>query len=169
MPRPKNANSNPAKRGTHPKKAQTAKVNEVDITERQNKAVALRRQGGSLRAIAKQLGISHEQVRLDIEAVMTEVIAEAKNNVDELRALELEHLDELRLHAMTILTKERKDKDDDWYDVERIKLTAIDRLRRISERRARLLGIDAPDKHEHDLKNFPSISDIMSGKKSNEQ
>lgn len=166
MPRPKNTNDNPAKRGTNPKKAQAAKVNEIDITERQNKAVALRRQGGSLRAIAKQLGISHEQVRLDIEAVMTEVIAEAKNNVDELRALELEHLDELRLHAMTILTKERKGHD--WYDVERIKLTAIDRLRRISERRSKLLGIDAPDKHEHDLKNFPSISDIMSGKKSNE-
>lgn len=161
MARKPAASTNPTKPGVNSKKAKTAKVNQIEIIERQNKAVAMRRQGGSLRAIAKELGVSHEQVRLDIEAVMSEVIAESKGNVDVLRAMELEHIDELRLHTMHLLKKDRKNTLE-WYDIERIQLTAVDRLRRLSERRSKLLGLDAPEKHDVKMV-IPTFSDYLNG------
>lgn len=166
MARKKPEIPNPAKRGKSPKRAQAEKVDEVAITERQNQAVAMRRSGGSLRAIAAKLGISHEQVRKDIQVVMAEVIAEAKDNAAELRALEIEHLEELRLRMMTLLDEEKAITDP--IEKRKIKLGTVDRLVRISERRAKLLGIDAPDKHEV-AHTYPSFSDIMNGKKPDDE
>lgn len=144
----------------NPRKVHHDQVNEADITLRQNDALKYRRMGMSLRAIAEKLTVSHEQVRKDIDAALQLVIEENKSEADLLRAMEVDHLDQLRIVAANlageVLPKRASLK------AKQLKLNAIDRLIRISERRSKLLGIDAPDKHivEH---NIPSLTDVMNG------
>jgi len=93
-------------------------------------ALELRRGGASYREIARRLGIgksrAHELVRAGVDSARGQV-AESS---DELLALELSRLDGL-LYAL-------------WPRAARGELAAVDRVIRIGERRARLLGLDAP-------------------------
>lgn len=99
------------------------------------KALELRRNGLSFRAIAEALGISKTQAhRLVIEA-LTEVREDNKKAADLLRELELERLDNYLAQLAPGIAKG---------DCAAIK-TALS----ISERRAKLLGIDAPQRVEH--------------------
>ncbi len=117
----------------------TARTKKADastavIEERRGKALDLRRSGASLRRIAAQLGVSHEQIRLDIQGALSEAIKENVNNAEHLRTMELERLDDMLLR----ISKQVSDGH----------LGAIDRALRISEQRAKLLGLYAPVKLE---------------------
>lgn len=115
---------------------------------RRLRALELRLDGQSYRAIGAQLGVSGKTAWEDVQASLTELAALELANAAELRALELERLDALTIEAARILRtthpliaggKVLADLTDDGP-----KLQAIDRLLRISESRRKLLGLDAP-------------------------
>ena len=104
----------------------------IEATERQGAALELRLKGMSYRQIAEQLQI---QVGTAHELVNTYLLNAVTEPGEELRTLEVERLD-VMLKAI-------------WADVEAGDVKAIDAALKISDRRAKLLGIDAPTKIEH--------------------
>ncbi len=114
----------------------------IRAAERQVRALEYRKAGASLREVARLLTAqgfpcSHEQVRLDIKAALDDLHGDALEEATENRKLELERMDSLTIKLWKRITD---DSSDD---------AAIQSYLKVSERRARLLGIDAPDKHEH--------------------
>jgi hypothetical protein len=95
-------------------------------------AVGLRLAGGNLRAIASQIGISHEQVRRHIIASLDESRARTHEDVERLREQELRRLDSVILALWT----------------SRADPSSAKSIIAASERRARLLGLDAPIKFD---------------------
>lgn len=123
---------------------------EINAAERRQKALELRKQAQSYRAIAAELGISLGQAHDDVQTALAELAELEHASAAELRTMELERLDVLTVEAVRIMTtthpyvsggKVLKDVADDGP-----KLAAIDRLLRISESRRKLLGLDAPAK-----------------------
>jgi len=120
-------------------------------------AVELRRQNLSYRQIAVELG--YRSVSNAWEAVQRGLLDAIREPADQVRHLELERLDALAQVAWRVLA-------DRHYAVaaggkvalhpetgaplidDGPTLAAIDKLLRIQERRAKLLGLDAPTKHE---------------------
>ncbi|MDK1473591.1 hypothetical protein QNO07_09185 [Streptomyces sp. 549] len=90
----------------------------------------LRISGMPLREIGKRVGLSHQGVANRLTELIT---ATTQPLATELRQLELERLDRLTFAATEILEQE-----------DGTVLAAIDRLLRVQERRAKLLGLDAP-------------------------
>lgn len=124
--------------------------------EQQAEAYRLRLRGHSFREIGAQLGVSHETARK-----WTQVEAEKLTLplADELRKQQLDRLNEMRLAALAVLERKHvhisegrvvRDKNPETGDVgEPIEddapvLAAIDRLVKIEDRMAKLLGLDAP-------------------------
>jgi hypothetical protein len=127
--------------------------------ERRLQSFDLRKAGLSYRAIGGVLGISEAQAHRDVQATLASLAELEQGKAEEYRALELARLDDLMLAATRILrathplvsggkvlsgfTEEGKPigLTDDGP-----KLAAIAELRRISESRRKLLGLDAqPD------------------------
>ena len=104
----------------------------INAKERALKAVELRKAGATYQAIADQLGFRSPQGAYD--AVKRTLLRTAQAPSDELRVLEIERLDTMLLAI--------------WAAVRAGNYGAIDRAIRIAARRAALLGLDAPDKHE---------------------
>lgn len=100
--------------------------------QRQQQAVELRRAGRSYREIACQVGIGVASAHRLVGAAIAEARTTVQEDVVELRALELSRLDGL---LGTLWPKARQGD-----------LQAVDRVLRIMERRAKLLGLDAPVK-----------------------
>ena len=105
---------------------------ELAALERQMQALELRKAGVSYAKIAEVLGYastggSHKAVSSALKKTLQEP-------ADELRKLEVERLDA----ALSSI----------WASVKQGQYGAIDRALRIMERRARLLGLDAPTKQE---------------------
>ncbi len=100
--------------------------------ERQQRALALRRAGHSYDSIAQELGYRDRSgpYRAVAQALEVAVMEE----VQQLRVLESQRLDAL-LEAV-------------WPQAAQGVLPAVDRAVRILERRARLLGLDAPQQNE---------------------
>ncbi len=96
----------------------------------QELALELRRAGHSYDAIGRKIGLSrsraHALVQLGMEEARQQIVASA----DDLRAEELSRLD-----GMLAKIYPKAGKGD---------VAAIDRVLKIGERRARLLGLDAP-------------------------
>jgi len=118
--------------------------------ERRVKALELRKQGQSYRAIAAQLGINERTAHTDVQRALRALAALEQASAAEYRTMELERLDTLTVEAARVLSathplvsggKVLRDVTDDGP-----KLAAIDRLLRISESRRKLLGLDAPAK-----------------------
>lgn len=100
--------------------------------ERELRALELRKAGASYAQIAEVLGISRSAAHKAVARALDKVIAEVRENADRLRALELERLDHLSREL--------------WRQALKGHLGAIDRLLKVMERRAKLLGLDAPTK-----------------------
>ena len=107
----------------------------LNAAERRQRAIELRKSGATLHQIAAQTGVSHEQARKDIERAFADLLAEQNAKTEELRAMELERLERMHLAL--------------WKQALEGHHGAIDRLLRIAERRAKLLGLDAPAKVAH--------------------
>lgn len=130
-------------------------VRTADTAERDAEAARLRARGRSYLAIATELGyVDHAGARKAVQRALVAIVAEP---AEEVRALQLEQLDRLTAAALAVLERNhvtvshgriiRDDEDKPLLDDGPV-LTAIDRLLKIQERRAKLLGLDAPARHE---------------------
>lgn len=99
---------------------------------RQQQAVELRRAGRSYREIAHQVGIGVASAHRLVAAAISKARVTVQDEVIEMRALELSRLDGLLSSV--------------WPAARQGNLGAIDRVLKIMERRAKLLGLDAPVK-----------------------
>ncbi len=100
----------------------------VPAAARREKALELRAKGMSIRAIAGKLGVSKSQVQRDIEKELQAAAADRKKIAGHIIDLELVKLDALEENA--------------WEHIAAGELSAIDRVLRSMERRAKLLGLD---------------------------
>lgn len=134
---------------------------ERTLTSQQRDAEAgrLRADGWTYRQIAEHLGFrDHSQAHKAVERIMAETIAEPAEAV---RRLELARLDDALRVAVEVMRTQhllvsqgkvvrvrRKGDDGRWVWVPLLddapRLQAIDRIIKIMERRAKLLGLDAP-------------------------
>jgi hypothetical protein len=110
-------------------KGKKSSQSEIERQERRVKVLELRRSGESLRTIATLQAVSPQTVANDLNHALDELKAHIVDGADRLRALELARLDEL--------TRAYWSQAVDSHD-----LKAANLLVRISERRARLLGLD---------------------------
>lgn len=102
----------------------------AEILERQYQALELRRRGLSYRKIGEKLGVSYVQARTDVESMLRQLATENHDMAEENRQLELERLDAIY------------DGLDKWVAVGNP--NAVNAYIRAMERRAKLLGLDAP-------------------------
>ena len=123
----------------------------VDAAERDAQALELRAAGLSFRHLGQQLGCStataHRRVVRGLDRTLREP-------ADRVRALELHRLDQLQAHAVEVLRARHvvvqagrpvldPASGNPYVDHGPV-LAAINTLLRVAERRARLLGLDAP-------------------------
>ena len=107
----------------------------LTAAERKQRAVELRKLGFSFQKIADQMGISQSGAHKMVVSALQELNERTVEGAEELRRLELERLDEWLLR----IAQEIKNGN---------VLGAIDRGIRIMDRRAKLLGLDAPQRAE---------------------
>ena len=100
----------------------------IPAAARREKALELRAKGMSIRAIAGKLGVSKSQVQRDIVKELQAAAERRKKIAGLIIDLELAKLDELEQEA--------------WKHIAAGELSAIDRVLRSMERRAKLLGLD---------------------------
>jgi hypothetical protein len=117
--------------------ARPTKAERAQIVERRTKAITMRAAGAQWDTIAEKLGYSSRGAACqDVARALEQRLAEQHDQLDHLRAIELEHLETLRRAMNEIVTAGDGE--------ERMKAT--DRLIKIQERISRLQGIDAPVK-----------------------
>jgi len=129
----------------------TAKVTNRTATaaERQREALELRKRGLSFDAIATQVGYADRSAaRKAIRVAIAEITREP---AEEVKKLELERLDALYVSAMAIVDAAPSIPDDEGpdeaYDAAmKTRLDAIRTALKVSERRSKLEGLDAPVK-----------------------
>jgi len=107
----------------------------VRVTQHQATALEMRRAGLGYRAIAAKMGLSKSQTHRLVKDGLADAIEQVAGASDELRAEEVDRLDAVLASV--------------WPAARRGNLGAVDRVLRIMERRAKLLGLDAPEKREH--------------------
>jgi hypothetical protein len=148
--------------GTYTRSAETA--------ERDAEACRLRARGWSYPRIAAELGFAnHSGARLAVARALREIVAEP---AEDLRQLELARLDKMWEVCVTVLEsvhyvvsdgrliwvgpkgQERPLLDDGPA------LQVVDRMLKIQERRAKLLGLDAPAKTKVEV-TAPPVPDVL--------
>lgn len=129
--------------------ANAQKGKELEVAERRAEVGRLTRKRWSSRRIAEHLGVSHTTVSRDVDILLTELAANAIKDADKIRADELETLADTEAKVIEILDRVRatesgtdKDGNEDGLDLD-ITLRAADRIVKVQERRAKLLGLDA--------------------------
>ena len=100
------------------------------IAERRVLALELRKAGASYREVARRLGVDVHTAHADVGAELAALRETAVAEATELRALELERLDSMTSGL--------------WSGIQDGSAAAVSAGVRVSERRARLLGLDAP-------------------------
>lgn len=109
-----------------------ASARKVAANEKQRQALELRKAGATYEEIARTVGYSGPQGAH--KAVMSALQKTLQEPADELRTLELDRLDKMQMSL--------------WKAAIGGNQGAIDRVLKIMERRAKLLGIEAPQKIE---------------------
>lgn len=128
----------------------------LETAERDAEAARLQARGMSLRQIAQQLGYANQSgVHKAIQRALAAVPVQG---VDELRRVQCDQLDYLTAKALEVLEAKHYAHSTHGELVygpngevlvdSAPTLNAIDRLVRILERRAKLMGLDAPQRHE---------------------
>jgi hypothetical protein len=116
-----------------PERPRHAGEDEV-IAERRVRAFGLRKAGASYRQIAQQLGVGVNTAWADVNAELMELRAQTTVDAEAVREMELQRCDEMILGL--------------WPAVRRGDPKSVMAAVRVSDRRARLLGLDAPSKTE---------------------
>jgi hypothetical protein len=124
------------------------------VRQREARALELRRDGRTHTEIAQILGVSRPMATRIINRGMDRIVKEPASQV---RLIELERLDQLQVEALGVLRRRHMvvsggkiicgDDDQPLLD-DGPTLAAIRTLITIQERRARLLGLDEPARHE---------------------
>lgn len=110
------------------------KAKELEVELRREKAAKLKLGGISMRQIARELGVSVGTVHSDLEAVLARTLDTADAHIRMERDVSLGRC-EVALRAL-------------WPRICRGDTEAINAFVRIDQRRAKLLGLDAPTKQE---------------------
>ncbi len=118
--------------------------NELQALDKQLLALQLRKAGASFEQVAKACGYANAGGAF--KAVKTALKKTLQEPADDLRKLELARLDEAQAAI--------------WAKVKNGDLKAIDRLLRISERRSKLLGLDAPVKLEGEVTHTVNLQEL---------
>jgi len=119
-----------ARKDANPGEKEKAAARRID-------ALNMRKAGASYRAIGRKLNISEAQAFRDVKTCLEDLAVEQEQSALELRQMELERLDAMLLANWSrAIGNENVPAD----------LKAQDRILRIMERRAKLLGLDAPTK-----------------------
>lgn len=129
-PRRDRENAIKAKRPPHPGEAERIAVRRV-------RALKLKLEGASYRRIAATLHVSLSTAFADIDAELTELRVQAKEDVQHVRDLEIRRCDEMTAGL--------------WPHIKKGVPQAVMAGVRVGERRARLLGLDAPLKTATEL------------------
>jgi DNA-binding CsgD family transcriptional regulator len=114
------------------------------IAERRAVALELRKAGGSYRQIAQQLGVDVHTMHGDVGAELAALRETTIGRAEELRALELERFDRMVAGL--------------WPQIEKGSPPAVTAAVRVSERRARLLGLDEPTATRTELSGSLSVT-----------
>jgi hypothetical protein len=109
-----------------------ASARRVTAAERRREAIRLRRAGSTYDSIGAALGVTRSTARKLVVGEFDRLNLETGEAAQELRTLEAARLDEIQ-EAI-------------WPRAVQGHLGAIDRVLKVMERRARLLGLDAPTK-----------------------
>lgn len=100
--------------------------------ERRLTTLELRKAGLTLREIASRTGVSVSMAKKDLDRALADLLTEQNTRAEDWRALELERLEKMHVALWAKVITDRPD------------FAAVDRVLRIAERRAKLLGLDAP-------------------------
>jgi hypothetical protein len=154
-----------------------SRANPAAVAERQDRAYTLALRGKSLRQISRimtdeGMPVSHETARKLIAAEADERVAPLAT---EYRQMQLDRLGEMRERALEVLEAQHwlvshgrvvTLEDDSGLKTPLADdgpvLAAVDRLLRIEERTARLLGLDAPAKAEIESRIETIAPDVLS-------
>lgn len=136
----------------------------LEGAEKDAEAARLQARGLSLRQIARELGYADQSGAH--KAIARALAAVPVQGVDELRRVQCDQLDYLTQKALAVLegtyfavsqsgkvvtrtvtSEDGEEREEALYDSAPL-LHAIDRIIRIAERRAKLMGLDAPTRHE---------------------
>jgi hypothetical protein len=142
-----------------------ARRSQAESLARETDALQLRRNGATYPQIAERLGLStsgaHEAVKRALDRTLTEA-------APDVRKLELERLDSLLVTALTVLARPHPlvqggrvvlDQQGQPLRDDGPTLAALDRVLKIQERRARLLGLDAPTKLDMKVMTIDQLDD----------
>lgn len=128
--------------------------------EQLENAWKLKKLGVPLSSIAIQVGVDRDVLKFGLKQYADEQIEEL-GGIDQVRVVENSKLDDIQGILMSSLAKKQQMMKDDILvddkEIERI----INLLLKISERRARLLGTDAPIKHQVNLRVFDQFAAMM--------
>lgn len=111
--------------------ARPNRVDETAIEKRRQQVAALYLAHQSLRAIANHLGVDHSTVGYDLQELRREWRRENLEMIGEVQLRELAELDQME---QELVIEWRKTREMGW----------IERRLKIKERRAKMLGLDAP-------------------------
>jgi len=135
----------------------------LEMEARTERVLDMKRMGFTYRMIAKELGVSVATVHKDLSRELRHLAAANEGKTDQWRQLELQKLDALEREAQRVLNRHhavlykgqvvqatspmtgQKERLTDDAPI----LAAIRELRAISDQRARLLGLNAPQHLEH--------------------
>lgn len=138
--------------------ARPTRAQSVNIAERRSKAVDMRIAGASFKAIAEACGYKTASAACqDVGRALEHAVAAQTRSVEVYREEELQRLDALLTKAWAVLERAhvtvshgrivKDDMDEPILDDSPV-LQAIDRVLKIQERKAKFLGLDAPQRHE---------------------
>ena len=106
----------------------------TETAERKRQAVALRIAGATFEQIGERLGISKQAAHGLVVKALEATNKQTAETAEQLRAIELQRLDALQAAL--------------WADAMRGDEQKVDRVLRVMQRRAALLGLDAPARQE---------------------
>lgn len=137
-----------------------SRARRADIADRRAKLIKYRLAGRSYEEIYRELGYGSTQAaRKDFTRALEQNIAEQRTSMEVYREAELLRLDQLTLEAVKVLARRHfvvapggkiahHPETGQPLEDDSVRLAAIDRLIKIQDRRAKLLGLDAPQRME---------------------
>lgn len=107
----------------------------LQAAQRRRQCVELRLAGATFDVIAERTGLSKSTVHKHITKALADITAETRGPAESVKAMELARLDRLLVGV--------------WGNAAKGDVLHVDRVLKIMERRAKLLGLDAPTKLAH--------------------
>jgi hypothetical protein len=135
-----------------------SRAKRADTAQRRKQAIDMRMAGASYQQIADDLGYTTRGAACqDVTRALETAVVEQARSVEAYREEELQRLDLLLTEAWAVLQRQHvtvshgrivRDEMDQPILDDGPTLSAIDRILKIQERRAKFLGLDAPQRHE---------------------